>query len=331
MTQHRNFATNDVFPAGFLDALEQFLGTHASNFQLVRANATTIALKDEVGNDPGSDNTQVSIAIQGRWRFIAAALNAAVPGGLAAGIHNIWVGSPDNNPAQEDAGTFDYSFSLILLDALATPTTAIYRKVGTFWWDGAQIISVHQTVGRPQAQQSDFLPGMYSMYASMTQPPHESVPGKKVWLLCNGALVLTATYPELFRVVGHNFNRFGGTGAPTDPGGGRFKLPDLPGRVPITAGGQSQHDSIGKSDVHGTRGLSHRSSVHDPGHQHGLRLNSASDPHRGVNFTDGTGNFVSNGEDISTAAGTGITVGDASASPVDIVSYQAVGHMLIKT
>jgi microcystin-dependent protein len=47
------------------------------------------------------------------------------------------------------------------------------------------------------------------------------------WLLCNGALVSTSTYDDLFTLAGHTYN--GGV----DPGSSQFKLPDLRGRTPV--------------------------------------------------------------------------------------------------
>jgi microcystin-dependent protein len=50
------------------------------------------------------------------------------------------------------------------------------------------------------------------------------------WLMCDGALVLQGDYPSLFAVIGHTANNG------IDPGGGRFKLPDLKGRVIVGSG-----------------------------------------------------------------------------------------------
>lgn len=47
------------------------------------------------------------------------------------------------------------------------------------------------------------------------------------FLLCDGSLVMQATYPALFAVIGHAGS------AGVDPGGGQFQLPDLRGRVPV--------------------------------------------------------------------------------------------------
>ncbi len=47
------------------------------------------------------------------------------------------------------------------------------------------------------------------------------------WLLCNGALISTSTYDDLFALAGHAYN--GGV----DPGSSQFKLPDFRGRGPV--------------------------------------------------------------------------------------------------
>jgi microcystin-dependent protein len=47
-----------------------------------------------------------------------------------------------------------------------------------------------------------------------------------MWLICDGTALATATYPDLFRLIGYSF---GGSGA-------NFALPDLRGRVTVAVG-----------------------------------------------------------------------------------------------
>lgn len=169
MTQHRDFAPLDTFPAGFVDALEEFLSTHASPFLLIAPTTTSIAIKTPNGVDPGTGNDQVSLGINGRWRYVRAAVNASVPGGLPAGTHDIYVGAPDNNPTQEDAGTFNYAFTLNLMQSGTTPATAIYRKIGTFVWSGSAITSIRQTVGAALIGDGSVSTAMLAA-ASVTKP-----------------------------------------------------------------------------------------------------------------------------------------------------------------
>jgi hypothetical protein len=150
VTQHRDFSTGDILPAGFLDALQEYLGVGVFNFRLDKATAdpaTAIKVVTGDGATPSTGNAQVSIAITGQWRYRRTALSASAPGGLSVGTHDVFVTGAALSTAQEDAGTFDYSFGLELKASGGTPSTAVYRKVGTFDWDGSKITGITQTVG----------------------------------------------------------------------------------------------------------------------------------------------------------------------------------------
>lgn len=62
------------------------------------------------------------------------------------------------------------------------------------------------------------------------------------WVLCNGASLLTADYPNLFAVIGYTY---GGSG-------GSFVVPDFRGRVPIGVGQGSGNGASGTGVVSGT-------------------------------------------------------------------------------
>ena len=64
-----------------------------------------------------------------------------------------------------------------------------------------------------------FIPGEVKLYAGVAIPTD--------WAVCDGSLLLVASYPELFAAIS---NTFGGDGI-TD-----FALPDLRGRVPVGTG-----------------------------------------------------------------------------------------------
>ena len=55
------------------------------------------------------------------------------------------------------------------------------------------------------------------------------------FLICRGALHLIATYPALFAIIGHRFNRDAG-GTPVDPGGGQFRVPNFMRKIPAGPG-----------------------------------------------------------------------------------------------
>jgi microcystin-dependent protein len=65
------------------------------------------------------------------------------------------------------------------------------------------------------------------------------------WLMCDGSLVSTTTYADLFAAIAHAYN------GNVDPGGGQFRLPDLRGRVPVgvdgAAGRLTANDALGQS------------------------------------------------------------------------------------
>ena len=81
------------------------------------------------------------------------------------------------------------------------------------------------------------------------------------WLLCDGASVATATYPDLFTALGY---AYGGAGA-------NFNLPNMVGvfakgsatQTATTGGANSKTLAIGEIPSH-----THTASVTDPGHQH---------------------------------------------------------------
>lgn len=84
------------------------------------------------------------------------------------------------------------------------------------------------------------------------------------WLLCNGALVSTTTYANLFAAVGHLYN--GGV----DPGGGQFRLPNHLDKIAAHKG--STKGTVGVSA--GQLGHTHTLNSHNhglPSHQHDMQ------------------------------------------------------------
>lgn len=90
------------------------------------------------------------------------------------------------------------TMSATKVDEPASPTEGdVIQYVGGFW----------TAIGAPVP------PGVVNGYAGATAPTG--------WLLCNGALVSTTTYANLFAAIGYTY---GGSGA-------SFNLPDATGRV----------------------------------------------------------------------------------------------------
>lgn len=87
------------------------------------------------------------------------------------------------------------------------------------------------------------------------------------YLICNGASYPTATYPDLFAVVGYTF---GGSGA-------NFNVPDLTGLFIRGVGGNSA--SLGVAQIDSI--ISHNHNINDPGHTH-----SINDPGHTHNIND---------------------------------------------
>jgi hypothetical protein len=143
--KHIDFDRLDVLPASFMDALEEFLSSVASpNFTITLVNPTTI----QVPAGPGDD--EVSVGIDGLFRYNVAPASAAHPGG-AAGTYDIWVTTGDNvftSTPYPDTDLTDYSFGLAIRFVGSPPTAAHSRKVGTVLWDGSAITRVTQTFGQ---------------------------------------------------------------------------------------------------------------------------------------------------------------------------------------
>lgn len=143
MSKHRDFNTNDVLPAGWSDAFHEYVGALVSNLDLRRNSDTVVEIPAGTGND------QVTLAIAGKWRFNSTTATASMPAG-GAGVYNVWAKSQDNIAAQEDAGTFNYGFSLEIRATVdGAPTShALSRLIGTVEWNGTMITSIRQSAGR---------------------------------------------------------------------------------------------------------------------------------------------------------------------------------------
>lgn len=110
------------------------------------------------------------------------------------------------------------------------------------------------------------------------------------WLLCDGSSLGTASYPDLFSVIGY---AYGGSGSV-------FSLPDLDGRVPVgldtldaqfdtlgNTGGEKQHTLLSTempTHSHSLNDPGHSHSISDPGHRHDVDLHSS--------FMGASGSFV---------------------------------------
>lgn len=89
------------------------------------------------------------------------------------------------------------------------------------------------------------LPGEIRMFAGNYAP--------RGWAMCNGQLLSTEEFPELFATIG---TTYGGDGKST------FALPDMRGRIPVHRGAAMPHGSAGGSE------LAEISAAQMPGHTH---------------------------------------------------------------
>lgn len=114
---------------------------------------------------------------------------------------------------------------------------------------------------------SKFVIGGMEMYAGSTDP------AGGLYLICDGRSLQSATYPELFAVIG---TTYGGSG-------GNFSIPDMRGRFPIGA----SPDALGGSG--GSRDQTVVSHNHTIDHTHGTALTGVETANHSHGFSGNTG------------------------------------------
>lgn len=143
MTQNRNLDYGQRIPESLLDSLQEFIGSYVSaGFRLSKASSSSLQVV------AGTDNDQVGIAINGRWRYNTAAVTAAHPGG-AAGTYDVFVTGSDNSfvAGTPETDNTVYAFGLQIKPQGQVPSTVLYRRVGTCTWDGTQITAIQPLFG----------------------------------------------------------------------------------------------------------------------------------------------------------------------------------------
>lgn len=216
MTKHRSLVYGATIPQDWLDNIQELISTLISeNAQVSVLNTNTVQIP------AGTDNSQVTLGINGRWRFNTAAVNATHPGG-AAGTYNLWATAADNNfaigPPEVDSTV--YSFAIQILAVGSTPATALFRQIGTVQWNGTAITDANLITDDPVVH-GTFMPGdlIYTVVASRAGA-----------LLCDGSSYLRTTYPALFNALGGAASPYGFAD------GTHFNVPDLRGRTIIGVG-----------------------------------------------------------------------------------------------
>lgn len=145
MPKHDDLAKGDALPEYWLDQIQEVLAALAIGLKLEKASANSVRIV------AGTNNDQVCVVIEGRWRYNTSTVTAAHPGGLS-GTYDVWVTASLNNftGIAPNIDLTDYSFGLTI-----KPTSYIFgggdpplrRKIGTVDWSGAEITKVNQTVG----------------------------------------------------------------------------------------------------------------------------------------------------------------------------------------
>ena len=152
MDQWRDYAPGGAFAATWTDGIEALLSNYVSpNFRLTVSNPGVSGTPSAVQLSASADDGVVSLAIQGKPRWITAPLSVNIP--LATGVaYDIYATSTadtfgsDPGPPVHETDTTDHSFALAVVAQGATPGTALYRKVGTAYYDG-NYATVLNTVG----------------------------------------------------------------------------------------------------------------------------------------------------------------------------------------
>lgn len=268
MTKNRDLDYHDTFPDTLLDALQEFVSTAAVNFRLELATASSIRIA------AGADNDQVGVGINGRWRYRTTTVTVSHPGG-AAGEYDIYVTASDNDfsvnptPPPLELDNTAYVFGLQIKVSGVTPTTDLYRKVGTITWSGAAITDLRQIVGsaglvkhaasHAAAAGGDPVSPASIGAAAITEISPFLVPTGGViafggdtapdgFLLADGASYLRATYPALFGVYGVKYGSADGT---------HFNVPNIKGKVIAGRdGADSDFDVLGDIGGEKTHALS---------------------------------------------------------------------------
>jgi len=229
MSKHRQLVYGAPIPQDFLDALQEFIGMAHSGLQLsVVTPGTASQPANQVQVAAASGNSQVGIAINGLWRYVASP-PAPISISGAPGTYDIFACTGNNSfsvnatPPPPELDATDYTFTLQALPQGSTPTSPPnYRKIGECVFDGTRILYLRQTLGGGDSYRQ-FQAGDLKLSAVASPPPG--------WLLCDGTAYSRATYGVLYAALGGSASPHGqGDGSTT------FNVPDYKGRVPMGVG-----------------------------------------------------------------------------------------------
>lgn len=144
--------------------------------------------------------------------------------------------------------------------------------------------------------------------ATGTVKKHAGANTPALWLRCNGTSYATATYADLFAVIGYTY---GGSGA-------SFLVPDFRGRSPMGVGTTSSladnegaaEGSRGAGHDHGAHGHNHGHGAHAHGHGHGSHGHGHAHDNVTGGHTHSTSLIGTSAADLGPASGGGGTPTD---------------------
>lgn len=137
MTQNVPLNTGDVAVEAFFDATQELLSGLAVNFEVVALNPTTVRVPATSGEG------QVSVSIDGRYRYVTGPVDRAFPGGSAAGTYDLFVTAPDNQAGTHAPPGGDYTFALAIVATGGTPAGVdLARLMRRIVWSGTAITRI---------------------------------------------------------------------------------------------------------------------------------------------------------------------------------------------
>ena len=147
MPKNRDFAPLDPLPANWTDSIEEFISQQAAGLRII-PKAGTNATVAQVPIPPGY--AQVTVGMEGRWRWITSPVERAVPAGAARTL-DAWLTASGNvfipgTPGEIDAT--DPAFALVFVESGQEPVGGdLKRLVGRVVWDGSRIAAIDMLVG----------------------------------------------------------------------------------------------------------------------------------------------------------------------------------------
>lgn len=294
MTQDHAFARNELAPSWWANRIQDIISGMTPGVVLKRQTDTTV--RADVVTPPGIS----SAIIQGRWRYITAAVDRAHPGG-ASGVYDVWAVAEDNNidntpdPATDHT---NYAWDLRITPTGSNPSGAgvvIFNKIGEVDWSGSLIQAVRQTYG--QVSSARLEPGaQVPIGVPLPWPGAENkVPTN--FVLADGRALSRSTYAVLF-------DRYGTTWGAGD-GSTTFNIPDLRGRTIVApdAMGGADAGRLSANQALGNTGgeEKHTLSVAEmPSHSHTTSGSTiVITPTFGRAFPSGSDGFLSSGTDAT--------------------------------